>query len=1122
MTGDATEVGVVDLGTCIQAVTTSSPEIIPGSGQDYAVYTSDHSELGTPLVGHGRLSQIHASSMGGPMSPSNQTTQLVTGLVRNSLGLFSSGPMVQDILEVQLRMVPVLSAQQSTLSASSNKYQCSTPNVPQHFEGQHVDEILRTMSPALVSMIQNASRTSLGRSPPTNPGTEELQRLLNGPIYQETRSFQRDSSGFNHNPFMSSMELSRQPSPAPSFASVGSQSSRHSLSRSRSRQAIHQQQPLGNGAQNVVTTDPGYYSDDRADEGLTRKRARLTQTTRPGKSSLGKKIDSLRVAASTAASVRMNQTTAIRAADNPVRTLEEPPRAPTPVPQNEGIHRRPPLRASKSNLTESYSVRTTDYQSPYSDAGNIVSLPNSAATSPETHVPNAAGFPEELGSSPPVVRDTSVFPSSPPLPPFQSQNDSGFMSADFDNLSGDEHDEKDHSPNATAARIAQQFIMPSECGNSLEPVKPPSSALPFPAISPLLEEEVRPGSSHLHARAAVGLKRSQTWSGEQPTFDGDPSLEPIQKKSKVEKEVGEDDGNDPAQDVGNGVTKESNEDTGKEAENDAAKGTVDARRKANKAWDKEKKKKSMQAKLANSVAAGVMPSFCDNCGAIETPTWRKAYSRIHAGSPDGVEIRKGDGAIIGIQILELNPDSSVKLFKIFKKSLLPADAGFSEFLLCNRMYVHRSEDTVLTLILACGLWLSNRNKMRPESLWHNDATRRKVEAKLERPKRPSRAKRSRTEGEPRSDNPNSQADLLTSDITHLQPNLYSEQAECPINDGDSRDPELPPLLKPRRDDANPQSKPTAPSAGTSGVVPQTQKVRESLVEDNLGSKETPINLDAVNADPVRRSLFSSPRSQGLHQSDMKEPNKPRKNEPFHLDKSQADGPVDANKEIVQMQPADENISRPKTPTTQAEPTLKLPPVTPTREVNGDGINKTPGDLSDLFKTPSNPSNQSSANKRITTSDFFSSAAKEFLHGPNVRTPSRIAPTTPTHSNLGTVPSLEEMTPFSRNLSNLLSEVFDPQNDPLNFLSDLPQNGYGVQGHRHVPQGSPTPSKRRRAPADKSGNSAAGAENLSPKSSPSKALSEYDDPMGEGLWEDIGFGSSPVKDSPSKVVQSEGT
>ena len=97
----------------------------------------------------------------------------------------------------------------------------------------------------------------------------------------------------------------------------------------------------------------------------------------------------------------------------------------------------------------------------------------------------------------------------------------------------------------------------------------------------------------------------------------------------------------------------------------------------------------MVAKLYASVANGEIPPYCHNCGVIETPTWRRAFTKIHSGEPPTLIIPKGgvkeDGAIIGFEIVQQNLETGKnELFRIYKKNLLQTDEGFDAISLCNR------------------------------------------------------------------------------------------------------------------------------------------------------------------------------------------------------------------------------------------------------------------------------------------------------------------------------------------------------------------------------------------------------------------------------------------------------
>lgn len=97
-----------------------------------------------------------------------------------------------------------------------------------------------------------------------------------------------------------------------------------------------------------------------------------------------------------------------------------------------------------------------------------------------------------------------------------------------------------------------------------------------------------------------------------------------------------------------------------------------------------REKKAIQSKLETSIAAGEMPPFCENCGAIETPTWRKAWVKVHSGTPEHVRISEEEGGIIAWETLQTDAAGNVSLYRIIKRTLLMTDDGFTEILLCNR------------------------------------------------------------------------------------------------------------------------------------------------------------------------------------------------------------------------------------------------------------------------------------------------------------------------------------------------------------------------------------------------------------------------------------------------------
>ena len=646
---ESTQIGVIELKTCVNAICNASPEIIAGLGHDFTIYAYDYSEYETPLVGQGMLSWVLASSK--PSAPAEQSNTMVTGRVSRNLGLFAGGS--PETLEVKLRLVPVPTSLQSEYIDSMNKYRELSMVMPEGFDFQGWNNFLQT-NPGILSVIQSsASRPSSSTGTSGNVGIEHVQRLMNHgyiPAKGQARtSFQQPNA---YSSFDTGAELMRYGSPAPSVQSTRTTCA--SLGRSASRASNYAEQIRGRQESSSGPPDSGYLSnDERTDDGRPKKRAKVTQASHPGKSSLGKKVDSLRVAASTAASVRVHQPTAVRPSGNPVSNLEEPPRVPTPIPQTTNQLRHPRLLPSRSNLThESYSAAESGYKSPYLASKESPSAITSAATSPETdHVPDMDDSPQDPASSPPVIPDNAPYQSSPALPSLPMGDDSGLISGPLDELSTEENDDCDRPVNEEDIEIAKQYSIRPDIAR---PSSEKSTAKKAPSRSARASKKPQAPKdaiaiSHDKARRAISLKRSQTWSGEaapSPTMTADAPKEP-----------------------------ESAAISPKEAPKGKANRTK---------WDKDKRKLAVQNKLNRAVTSGALPPFCEVCGAIETPTWRKAFSKIYSGSAEGVKVSKGEGAVVCCQVLETNKDGSTKLFKVFKKSLLDSDDGFSEFLLCNR------------------------------------------------------------------------------------------------------------------------------------------------------------------------------------------------------------------------------------------------------------------------------------------------------------------------------------------------------------------------------------------------------------------------------------------------------
>ena len=683
---DATQIGVIDLKTCLQALASASPELLSQDALDYTIYAYDYSEEGTPLSGQGMLSSVFDPNT--QNGSEDGSSKVVTGRVtKNVLGLFSGSG--SETLEVKLRLLPVARQEQPRRQAA----------------GQGVGEgdnqsVIGQAWPNSASSFRPRSTGSV--SPVDTTGLENMQRMLHEGSAPRELSANRSSESLR------ASSNSRPGSRAgTSGASQSFNSQRQSFShvaRPDSRASMRANtQPISYKRRESFNS--GYYSGDeiQMEEGPQRKRARITQVGAPSRSDLNieRQPESLRMAASTASSVRVHRPVAMNPALSNLQAgnlPEEPVRPPTPIPgAKKSLNRR--------QQTESSSLRRGSLQyNPLniSHAGHVLTdTVEASAMSPEfTRVPSVSSTPASIPSSPPVMANYGSMPSSPMLPaPPQEQQDSGFMSG-FDviapegDIFGDlgqpgGHDDFQLRPindQSAAPDIHNQFMpvfedinnfgqdaaqvalppppkptdksasskRPISRAQSSRPAVRPSMSSPKLAPAPYprarqLEEEMAAQSSVLPVAASdpVGhqLHRSNTWAGDMsdaPTSDA-PIGEGGRTKPVSSKKVG---------------------------------------------------REQTKARCENAVANGEMPPYCVNCGTIDTPAWRRVFARTFPGHLyDSVQLwPESPGAFVWKGSVEEAEDGT-KSFKAYKLSKTPEDKGdeWENVTLCNRKYYDLTE-----------------------------------------------------------------------------------------------------------------------------------------------------------------------------------------------------------------------------------------------------------------------------------------------------------------------------------------------------------------------------------------------------------------------------------------------
>ncbi|KAL4968907.1 putative GATA transcription factor (Ams2) [Aspergillus stella-maris] len=749
---EKTQIGVIELKTCIQAIVCASPELVAQLGQDYTVYAYDYSEYETPLVGQGMLSWVLASASPTPNAPAHQSMTMVTGRVcKNVLGLFSKG--AQETLEVKLKLVPVPTTMQSEYLQSMQKYRELSNVIPHEFDAQAWTDFVR-QNPDL--MTPTSQPVPLAQSPMDHSGIEKFHQILSaGSTPRDIQSMPANPPFRPTSPAQSALSTtSRVHTPRDQFHFQQQEppaSRPHHLERSQSdvirpsssasmRDADFQAFARCSSRRDSIQS--GYGSCEESFEQQPRKRAKLYRADAPGKNDLNieRQPSSLRVAASTAASVRIHRPTPVNpllsAAQN---STEEPVRPPTPISCANNLPRR--SRPLPSLLRESSTQSNTLYTSPYPASDDHPSV-EPAATSPEDS--RYQGLFENsftMPSSPPVLEYGLPTRSSPVLPPMTADLDSRFMSAGIDELLDSELGAPFDDGVKSASAITKK---PKRTVRSAAQASSPASVVETPEV----QIQNRPASDALQ---------------QQPSGNSHMSQEPIEKQAQKQPQIQAQntpvsagpteqqqmkEAPAPPARASQSVSRPSSRPSSRAGVRPAPKplapapisqveleqllsaipasdpvvpsdataatpgGQImseDGKPRSGAGSKRLKQVKQVQARLERCIRDGSVPPFCENCGAIETPTWRRAHSKEFDGSEEAANELGKDPLVFFWQTVDKDEKGQITRFKIYKKSLAEHDDDFALVLLCN----------------PCGLWLHKFKSMRPEHRWNKSKDVRK-------------------------------------------------------------------------------------------------------------------------------------------------------------------------------------------------------------------------------------------------------------------------------------------------------------------------------------------------------------------------------------------------------------
>ncbi|KAJ5489047.1 hypothetical protein N7539_003937 [Penicillium diatomitis] len=731
---EQTQIGVIELKTCIQAIVSASPELVAHLGKDYTVYAYDYSEYETPLVGQGMLSWVLASASPTPDAPAHQSKTMVTGRVcKNPVGLFSKG--VHETLEVKLRLVPVPTVMQSEYLDSMQKYRELSNVIPQDFDAQSWTNFFR-QNPALLEASRSQNQAS-GASPKDQSGIERVHQLLS------------DSTTPREYPSYSTNESIRSSSPTHSFGPpsrmstpAGTRTPAHNHQALQSRQNFshsdmirpsssasmrdndHRPHPFENRARRD-SFQSGYGSGgEDGPEPQQRKRAKLYQAGWPGKSDMNieRQPSSLRVAASTAASVRIHRPTPINPASRAEQSQEEPIRPPTPISNPLQFSRR--ARLPSSLLRESSTQSNSSYTSPYQSSDDQPQ--EQLVHSPEDRYQGLFEAAFNMPSSPPVMESRFPTQSSPNLPPFSIETDSGFMSGSLDDFVDDgaatpvEETQKSNRRRADGGNRSRSVLSTVQATSPMSATGLVSEVMTDPMI---VSETVIDLRSH----QAAQMPRPSTSSGSRPSSRASArptpkSLAPApMSQSEIEHMMRAAPTGEPGPTVqppswppqaGAGIMSDFSI-----AETPPPQ--PESSRKAPRSGGGARRAKQVQAKLDAAIAEGIIP-----------PLLRVWTKDIVGTEQDAKKMQKQQGLLFW-EATERNDQQEVARFRIYKKGLgispegvTPEDEGWNQLLLCN----------------PCGLWIHKFRTMRPPDRWNGKPPASTRSKKAKRP--PKNRKRS--------------------------------------------------------------------------------------------------------------------------------------------------------------------------------------------------------------------------------------------------------------------------------------------------------------------------------------------------------------------------------------------
>ncbi|KAG9233009.1 hypothetical protein BJ875DRAFT_60162 [Amylocarpus encephaloides] len=268
------------------------------------------------------------------------------------------------------------------------------------------------------------------------------------------------------------------------------------------------------------------------------------------------------------------------------------------------------------------------------------------------------------------------------------------------------------------------------------------------------------------------------------------------------------------------------------------------------------KRASIAQKLELAIAKGKAPLFCNNCGVLDTPTWRKSWAQYYEGTPGYYEYSDAPGKVTCVVVLTRDEKTGQPTsYKTLKKTLLPSDKkqDYEEYNLCN----------------PCGIWMTKYKSPRPPEKFDKYApTTRKMPPARSRNVYPHGGFMTSDANIPPSDSFQPQSEAYFPPTGHYQRQASAPGPQEGVSHLDSThtvqrqasENSLPQDDRGRSTSSRPPKRLKAMTSDAASAA--LRRAIQSSPARWQGTRNSPIDVEDDSMGSTRRLLFPSPRKDG--------------------------------------------------------------------------------------------------------------------------------------------------------------------------------------------------------------------------------------------------------------------